>query len=226
MSTRHTTTRHPHGPSCLAFALYAALGAGLIALTPAFAEPDGHHLAAMQTMHSVEMAIEFPGLHIERDQIKNDGRRYIAASHPATGLNLSIALEPVQGVASAAGCVEQLQHVRQGQAVSRGQDIVLTTAPAVQTLAYTLREFRGVRLDQKSIYACMAEGHVYAKIHLSKVGFSSADAALFEQVIQSIRLQPGHSRSMPRPSPSATGTASRAEGIKYAQDGSAHAIAP
>lgn len=226
MTTRHTTTRHHHSPSCLAVFLYAALVAGLIGLAPAFAESDGHRLAAMQPMNSVELAIEFPGLHVERDRIKNDGRRYITASHPATGLNLSIAMEPVQGVASAAGCVEQLQHMRQGQAVSRGQDIVLTTAPAVQTLAYTLREFRGVRLDQKSIYACMAEGQVYARVHLSKVGFSSADAALFEQVIQSIRLRPGHSRSMRIPSPSAPSTASRAENIKYAQDGSAHAIAP
>lgn len=226
MTTRQTTTSHQHTPSCLAFALSTALVAAVIALTPAFAESDVQRLAAMQPMNSVELAIEFPGFRVERDQIKSDGRRYLTASHPVTGLNLSIAMEPIQGRASAAGCVKHLQHLRQGPAVKRAQDILLTTTPAVHRLEYTLREFHGVRLDQKSIYVCMAEGQVYANIHLSKVRSGAADAALFEEVIQSIHLQPGQSRSVIMPNTSAAASASHAENISYASDGQAKAVAP
>lgn len=226
MMTPQSLTMPRNRAFCQTVCFCMVLMIDLIGLGPAFAESDVQRLAAMQPMNSVELAIEFPGFRIERDQIKSDGRRYLTASHPVTGLNLSIAMEPIQGRASAAGCVKHLQHLRQSLTIRRGQDISLTATPAVHRLEYTLREFHGVRLDQKSIYACMAEGQVYANIHLSKVRSSAADAALFEEVIQSIHLQPGHGRSVTMPSASAAAPTSHVENISYASDGQAKAIAP
>ncbi len=224
MTTRHTASTHRNSFSYWALSLCLAWLVGAIGMPPAFAEPDVRHMAMVESIHSVELAIEFQGFRIERDQIKPDGRRYITVSHPATGLNLSIAMEPIQGKASAAGCVERLRQLRRGPTVSRGHDILLTTAPAVQTLEYTLHRVHGVRLDQKSIYACMAEGQVYANLHLSKIRHNSDDDALFERVIQSIRLRPGHLQSVTIPP---IGTPSfQVESVRYTKDGSVQAIAP
>lgn len=224
MITRHTAATHRNSLSCLALSLCMAWLVGAIGMTPAFAEPDMYHMPLVESMSSVELAIEFQGFRVERDQIKPDGRRYLTASHPATGLNLSIAMEPIQDTASAAGCVERLRQLRRGPAVSRGHDIVLTTAPTVQTLEYTLHRVHGVRLDQKSIYACMAEGHVYANLHLSKIRHSSDDDALFDHVIRSIHLRPSHLQRVTIPP---AGTSSfQAESISYTEDGSVQAIAP
>lgn len=224
MITRHTATAHWNSLSCSALSLCMAWLVGAIGIPPALAEPDVHHMPLVESMSSVELAIEFQGFRIERDQIKPDGRRYLTASHPATGLNLSIAMEPIQGTASAAGCVERLRQLRRGPAVSRGHDIVLTTAPAVQTLEYTLHRVHGVRLDQKSIYACMAEGHVYASLHLSKIRHSTDDDALFDRVIQSIHLRPSHLQRVTIP-PIET-PSFQVESVSYTKNGSVQAIAP
>lgn len=224
MITRHTASAHRNSLSCSALSLCMAWLVGAIGMPPAFAEPDMHHVPLVESMNSIELAIEFQGFRIERDRLKPDGRRYLTASHPAAGLNLSIAMEPIQGTASADGCVEKLRRLRRGPAVSRGHEIVLTTAPAVQTLEYTLHRVHGVRLDQKSIYACMAEGHVYANLHLSKIRHSNDDDTLFERVIQSIHLRPSHLQRVTMPP---AGTSSfQAESVSYTKDGSVQAIAP
>jgi len=223
MITRHTATAHLNSLSCSILSLCMAWLVGAIGMPQAFAEPDVHHPPA-ESMSSVELAIEFQGFRIERDQIKADGRRYITASHPATGLNLSISMEPIPGTASADGCVDKLRRLRRGSAVSRGHDIVLTTTPAVQTLEYTLHRVHGVRLDQKSIYACMAEGHVYANLHLSKIRHNRDDDALFAQVIQRIHLRPGHRRRVTIP-PIET-PSFQVESVRYTKDDAVQAIAP
>lgn len=226
MYTRHIATTHRNDASHSALRLCLFLLAGFIDTSPAFAEPDMALLAKMQPGSGIELAIEFQGLQIERDQIKTDGRRYLTASHPATGLNLSIAMGPVQGNASSAGCLEQLHALRQGPVVSRGHDIVLTTTPALHTLEYTLHRFQGVRLDQKSMYACMVEQDVYANIHLSKVGYRPADAALFERVIRSIHLRADHRRNVAGPPAINDAAAFHRETVRYTQEHSAQAIAP
>ena len=135
------------------------------------------------------LSIDLTGFKTDIDQVKEDGRRYLTASHPKTGLNVSITLERVPTRASIQGCREQLQLIRQGPLVTHGQDIKLNAAGAIPTLEYTLRKFRGVRLDQKNMYTCIAQDNVYADIQLSKVHYSAADAPLFQSILQSVRLQ-------------------------------------
>jgi hypothetical protein len=139
------------------------------------------------------LSIDLTGFKKDIDQVKPDGRRYLMASHPKTGLNVSVTLEKVPTQASSKGCVEQLQQIRKGPFVTRGQDIKLNAAGEIPTLEYTLRKFRGVRLDQKNMYACMAQDNVYADIQLSKVQYTTADAPLFQSILKTVRLQPSPS---------------------------------
>lgn len=136
------------------------------------------------------LSIDLTGFKKDIDQVKPDGRRYLTASHPGTGLDVSVTLEKVPTQASAQGCMEQLRLIQKGPLATHGHDIILNAAGKVPTLEYTLRKFRGVQLDQKNVYACMAQDNVYADIQISKTHYTTADAPLFQSILKSVRLQP------------------------------------
>jgi tetratricopeptide (TPR) repeat protein len=113
------------------------------------------------------------------------------ASHPKTGLNVSVTLEKSPGPASTSECVRHLQQLQKGPFVSRGQDVNLNTTGTLPTLEYTLRELQGIRLDQKNMYACLAKDNVYADLHLSKVQYTPTDVPLFQSLLKTVHFQQG-----------------------------------
>lgn len=147
------------------------------------------------------LSIDLTGFQKDIDQVKPDGRRYLTASHPKTGLNVSVTLEKVPTQASAQGCREQLQLIQKGPLATHGQDINLNAAGEILTLEYTLRKFRGVLLNQRNMYACMAQDNVYADIQLSKIQYTKADAPLFHSILKSVRLQPSPSETIQTQAP-------------------------
>ena len=140
------------------------------------------------------LSIDLAGFKKDIDQVKPDGRRYLTASHPKTGLNVAVTLEKVPTQVSAQGCREQLQLIRNGPLVAHGHDIKLNADGKIPTLEYTLRKFRGDLLDQKHMYACLAQDNVYADIQLSKMHYTAADAPLFQSILETARLQPEPSK--------------------------------
>jgi hypothetical protein len=110
------------------------------------------------------LSIDLPGFKKDVDQINPDGRRNLTALHHKTGMHVSVTLEKVPTHATTHGCIEQLQLIQTSPSVSRGQDIALNTTGAIPTLEYTLHKFRGVRLNQKHVFACIAQDNVYADI--------------------------------------------------------------
>lgn len=147
------------------------------------------------------LSIDLTGFKKDIDQVKPDGRRYLLASHPKTKLDVSIILEKVPTKASAKGCLEQLRLIQNDSSVTRGQDIALNTTGEIPTLEYTIQKFRGVRVDQKNVYACIAQDNVYADIHLSKAQYTTADARFFQSILKTLRLQPPPSEIVLPPAP-------------------------
>ena len=121
---------------------------------------------------SLELSIDLAGFKKDLDHVKPDGRRHLMASHPTTGLNVSVTLEVVPTQASAQGCINQLKLIQKGHVATRGQYVKLDTASKIPTLEYILHEFEGVRVNQENMYVCLAQKDVYADIHLSKVRFT------------------------------------------------------
>jgi hypothetical protein len=142
---------------------------------------------------SLGLSIDLAGFKKDLDHVKPDGRRHLMASHPTTGLNVSVTLEIVPTQASTQGCIDQLKLIQKGPLATRAQDVKLDTTGKIPTLGYVLHEFEGIRVDQKNVYACLAQKDVYADIHLSKVQFTTADAPLFQTILKSVRLQSGPS---------------------------------
>ena len=141
------------------------------------------------------LSIDLTGFTKDIDQVKPDGRRYLMATHPKTGLNVSVTLEKVPTQASIQGCIDQLKLIQKGPLAIRGRNINLNAAGEIPTLEYILHEFEGVRIDQQNVYACIAQKDVYADIHLSKVQYTTADVPFFQSILKSVRLQPGPSET-------------------------------
>ncbi len=228
MIRQRTSVTQPNIMLFATLSLFAVLAIELTDLRAAHAAEGSPQTIVSQPGGAVGLAIDLAGFTIDRDQIKEDGHRYLLASHPATGMNVSIAIEELPGLASATGCVEQLRRLQKGPAVRRGQDIALTTARDMHTLEYTLHRFRGLRLDQKSIYACIAAQNVYANIHLSKLQYSAADDSLFQSLLKTIRMQPIQPSAMtaaPSTIP-ANRQPFKIEPVRYRQAGHVTAIVP
>ena len=228
MIRHRTSVTQPNIMRFTTLSLFAILAIGLTDLRPAHAAEGSPRTIVSQPGGAVGLAIDLAGFTIDRDQSKEDGHRYLLASHPATGMNVSIAIEELPRLAPATGCVEQLRRLQKGPAVRRGQDIALTTARGMHLLEYTLHRFQGVRLDQKSIYACIAEQNVYANIHLSKLQYSAADDSLFQSLLKTIRMQPNQPSAMTA-APSTTPADRqpfKIEPVRYRQDGHVPAIVP
>ncbi len=181
--------------------LWSFVPVGPIGLSQAAMEKDEPPTFVAWPEKGLGLSIDLTGFKRDIDQVKEDGRRYFTASHPTTGLNVSVTLEKVPTLASVQGCRDQLQLIRKGPLVTHGHDIKLNTSGELPTLEYTLHKFRGVRLDQKNIYACLAQDNVYADIQLSKVQYTSADASAFQSILKSVHLQPEPSKIIQPPPP-------------------------
>jgi tetratricopeptide (TPR) repeat protein len=211
-----------------AFSLWFFIPAGPTGTSQAVAGENERPTFVTWPEKGLGLSIDLTGFKKDIDQVKPDGRRYLMASHPKTGLDVSITLEKVPTQASAKGCLEQLRLIQKGPSVTRGQDIKLNAAGEIPTLEYTLHKFRGVRVDQKNVYACIAQDNVYADIYLSKVRYTPADAPLFQSILKTVRLQPSPSEMirLPAPAPPNSMELLNIGNALYRQNEYAQAIAP
>ena len=152
-------------------------GACLSLTTAAAGEPQ--HTIVGWAEKGLGLSIDLSGFKVDIDQVKPDGRRYLLATHPTTGLIVSVTLEKVAGQASKDGCSAHLQRLRKQPPVSFGQDAKLASSGKMPILEYTFHEFQGVRLEQKNVRACLGQDNVYADLHLSKVKYTARDESLF-----------------------------------------------
>lgn len=148
------------------------------------------------------LSLELPGFHTDTDEMKAGGRRYLMASHPQTGLIVSVTLERGPTAASRQGCVMHLAQLKNGPFVVRGYDVTFNTSDSIPRLDYTIAEAQGVRVEQKNVRACFAQDNIYGDLHLSKIQYRAADAPLFDAVLSTVHLIGGR----PQERPTETGT--------------------
>jgi len=188
----------------LALSLWSVVPATPSDISQAAMGKDGPETFITWPEKGLGLSIDLTGFQKDSDEMKPDGRRYFIASHSKTGLTVSVILEKVPTQASTQGCIHHLKLIQQGPFVTHAQDIILHASGKTPALEYTLRKFRGVKLDQKNIYACMAQDNVYADIQLSKTQYTAADAPLFQSILKSIRLQPEPSKILQNTLPAPT----------------------
>ena len=144
------------------------------------------------------LSLDLPGFQADTNETKADARRYFKATHPETGLIVSVTLERVPERASREGCVAHLAKLKVGPLVVRGHDLTFDTSGTTLRLEYTIAETQGIQVEQKNVRTCLSQGNVYADIHLSKVLYTPADKSLFDAVLNTIQLveSPDSNRSV------------------------------
>ncbi len=69
----------------------------------------------------------------------------------------------------------------------------------MQVLEYTIPEVDGVPTNQRNIFGCLGKDDVYVEVHLSKMFFKSADQALLDGILQSVRFAAKEPTTTPVP---------------------------
>jgi hypothetical protein len=163
------------------------------------------------------VSLELPGFQPDTNETKADGRRYFKASHPETGVIVSVTLERGPRPASRDGCVAHLAKLKVGPFVVRGHDITFESSAPTPRLEYTIAETQGIQVEQKNVRTCLSQGNLYADIHLSKVLYTPADQPLFEAVLNTL-----HTLQSPVPSAGQPTSANRPSSLDLFRKGSAY----
>lgn len=157
-------------------------------------------LQAQQRKQQNDMTISFPtktwtvevnspGFLMRAKGKKPDGRYYLFANDPRTGVILSVMLEQSQQ-ADANSCPAYLQ--QRIQSVSKlgivATDVKSSESNSLALVEYTIPTMEGKSVQQKNIVACAARDGVFVDIHLSKSQFQQSDEALLMDVLNQVQI--------------------------------------
>lgn len=168
-----------------------------------------------------ELVFDAPGFKTATNGIQPDGRAYLEAQNDSTQVILSVFLERIHGKATDEECAAN-QSRRLAQKVEyKREGIVTKTEAGMAIVEYTIPEFRGVPVQQKNVFACIAKDDVYADIHLSKTRFKASDQELFSAILNSARFVPkADSSGSTAKQGSAKGGGAAGATLEYLREGS------
>jgi tetratricopeptide (TPR) repeat protein len=134
------------------------------------------------------LEIQTDGFVLQKSEIANDGfGTMMMASNPNSGLIVSVFLEK----APHKGDSREARKYYFGKPEKSGlpkQEVKLSDFGDLPIAEYRVKEFQGVRIDQKSVNAYLAKGDVWIDVHISKVQFTPTDQPLFDAMLKSIRI--------------------------------------
>lgn len=138
--------------------------------------------------------ITSPGFLVKGKGQKPDGREYLFANNPKTGVILSVMLEQSAKAAEGDPCPDYLQH--RLQSVSKlgftATEAKTSEINSMDVLEYVIPKAQDVPMQQKNIVACIAKDDVYIDVHLSKAHFQADDEAMLVDVLSHIHVGPAN----------------------------------
>jgi hypothetical protein len=132
--------------------------------------------------------IDSPGFAVETEGRKADGRQYLLANNPKTGLVLSVTLEESSEGADSKTCPDFLRKRVESISQLGVTDVKASQIGSMAVIEYLLPRPQGIPLQQKNFVACTAKEDVYIDIHLSKVKFQPSDESLFTGILNRVRI--------------------------------------
>jgi hypothetical protein len=125
------------------------------------------------------LVFDAPGYKIGVDGLQPDGRNYFLAANKSTEVTISVYLEKVLGKATADGCKHNREQRPAQNSGYKKESIEKRESSGMTILEYTIAEFKGVPVQQRNLFACLAKDDVYVDIHLSKMLFKASEEELF-----------------------------------------------
>ena len=96
-------------------------------------------------------------------------------------------LEQSKPGAPASSCRESLEAKTKSRPF-KVQDVEFSHSGEFDLMQYVVPEFRGQRVNQKSIFACQFHDDTYIDLHVSKVNYATADEPLLISVVKSMHI--------------------------------------
>jgi tetratricopeptide (TPR) repeat protein len=170
------------------FALYV-----LVSISPlmAGAIPAAAHVAKI-AIPGVKGALELDvGPGDFQTQVRSDGKEVqLRALQRQDGVEITAFLQRVDFPASPEQCKAEWWPGTKNSVPVQREGLRESGKDGVATVEYLIPEFRGVKVRQKNVHAYLGANDLCAEVHVSKAAFQSEDAALFDQVLKTVRLIP------------------------------------
>lgn len=160
---------------------------GLAMVASAAQDPSGWGIVSLPTK-TWGVVLNLPGYRIERNEVRPDGRRYLFASNPTSGVNVSVTLEEVDSSQLAQSCEDNLKERARDQSLPR-KNVRTWQADGITFLEYMVPRVQGMDLRQQNLFACLFRDGVYIDVHFSKVGFQAGDEKLFQEVLATLKFR-------------------------------------
>ena len=168
-----------------------------------------------------EVKIDSPGFTVQTDEQKSDGRQYLMANNPASGLVVSVTLEATNGPADAKTCPDFLNKRAASLSPLGLKDVKSSEVNSMAVIEYLIPNAGGVPVQQKNFVVCAARENVFIDVHLSKVQFHPSDESLFLDLLDRLHIEE-------RGAPAASSPQSAAEtktSMEYFAQGSRYYVA-
>jgi tetratricopeptide (TPR) repeat protein len=145
------------------------------------------------------LEVSLPGFILTQDDLRGDGKgRRIMAGNETRGYVVSIFLEPIPDGKTAA-------ELRDWDASGHKKSPVGTTDfksaeyKQIPTFEYTIKEYKGLQINQKHFNAYIVHGNFWAHIHLSKGLFQPGEEKLFYEIVDSVKFTEGGAAAAQEP---------------------------
>lgn len=133
------------------------------------------------------VVLDLPGFVVKSVETKPDGRRYMVADNEATNVVVSLTLEEVKSETRSGSCRESLEK-KSKKVPMKVENVTFSRSGDIDIMQYMVPEFRGQRLNQKSVFACQFYDDTYIDLHVSKINYQTADDPLFAGVLNSMHI--------------------------------------
>lgn len=131
------------------------------------------------------LTFDLPGFKVTQSGVEKDGRAYLMAENASSLMGLSVYLERTSGKATVDDC-KRNQKERVTQKVPYKREKIETSESGdTQIVEYTVPDAAGVKIEQRSLFACIAKDDVYVDIHVSKAFFKPDEESLLHSLFES-----------------------------------------
>lgn len=134
------------------------------------------------------LGLNAPDFAVRRNEIQPDGRRYFLAENPKSRTTVSVFLEAGKASVTPEECKRSLEARAKGNGPITPKNVAFRESAGMQILEYNVAEVDGMPLNQRNLFACWGKENVFIDLHISKKFFKTADRALFDAILQSVRF--------------------------------------
>jgi hypothetical protein len=171
-------------------AIYVSL-VGVLALGSPKTEAPAKN-AVLLTLPKLDWTLEVGGtdLIVEQKEISPDGRnaRFLAVDW-TSGILVSGFLEDRGKPATAEEC-RDFYFAKLKDTPPKEENIVQSKLGDMAVAEYIVKEYAGIKMDQKHVNVYLAKGNIWMDVHLSKMSFQEGQRGLFNAIVRNVKLAP------------------------------------